>query len=282
MTAAVSLAPGDGRWLGSEADSRARGGVIEPTVHRSVGGTIGRRVAHGIDLARTRLELLHGFELRHDDRSIELPLASQRVVAFLALQERPVQRIFVACNLFVEASEERANARLRTVLWRIGKRADGIVSATSTRLSLAAGVSVDLRESSDRARRVVSGASPLAADDLSTLTLSGELLPDWYDDWVLLERERFRQLRIHALEALCGKLAAERRFAEAADAGLAAIEVEPLRESAHRALIDAYLREGNACDAVRQYRLFRDLLARDLGLQPSPLLRELVGALPVG
>ena len=34
----------------------------------------------------------------------------------------------------------------------------------------------------------------------------GELLPDWYDDWVLLERERFRQLRLHALDALCDDL----------------------------------------------------------------------------
>lgn len=228
---------------------------------------------------RTRVGLLRGFELEHDGEPVELPLASQRVVAFLALQQRPVQRTFVAGSLFLDSSDERANARLRTALWRIGRPAGAVVVASTTHLALADGTDVDLRTASDRARRVVGGSSTIAAEDVDDLTLSGDLLPDWYDDWVLLERERFRQLRMHALESLCCRLAAERRFAEAADAGLAAIEVEPLRESAHRALIQAYLLEGNACDALRQYRLFCNLLRRELDLQPSSQIRDLIRSL---
>src|SRR6266571_3495035 len=53
--------------------------------------------------------------------------------------------------------------------------------------------------------------------------LSIDLLPYWYEDWVLVERERFRQLRLHALEALCEQLTALGRFDHAVEAGIAAV-----------------------------------------------------------
>jgi hypothetical protein len=62
--------------------------------------------------------------------------------------------------------------------------------------------------------------------------LSADLLPDWYDDWVLLEAEDWRQLRLHALEALAGRLIALGCWGEAANAAGAAVRAEPLRESA--------------------------------------------------
>ena len=103
---------------------------------------------------------------------------------------------------------------------------------------------------------------------------AGEILPDWYEDWVLIEREHFRQLRLHALEALCVELTAAGRFAEAAEAGLAAVEGEPLRESAHRALIGTYLAEGNPGEAIRQYQFFGRCLQDQLGLEPSELMED--------
>ena len=60
-------------------------------------------------------------------------------------------------------------------------------------------------------------------------TLSAELLPDWDDDWVRLEAEDWRQLRLHALEALAGRLAAAGRCGEAAGAAGAAVRADPLR-----------------------------------------------------
>jgi DNA-binding SARP family transcriptional activator len=96
---------------------------------------------------------------------------------------------------------------------------------------------------------------------------------------VLLERERFRQLRLHALERLCDRLTAQGRFAEATEAGLAAVAGEPLRESAHRALIRAYLAEGNPGEAVGQYERLRALLRDELGVSPSPLVDRMLADL---
>ncbi|HEX2156656.1 MAG TPA: bacterial transcriptional activator domain-containing protein, partial [Actinomycetes bacterium] len=106
--------------------------------------------------------------------------------------------------------------------------------------------------------------------------LAGDLLPDWYEDWVVLERERLRQLRLHALEALCARLTGAGRFGAAVQAGLAAVAGEPLRESAHRTLIRAHLAEGNPGEAVRQYHLYRRLLTDELAIEPSPAIRGLV------
>ena len=70
------------------------------------------------------------------------------------------------------------------------------------------------------------------------------------------------------------------RFAEAAEAGLAAVEGEPLRESAHRALIATYLAEGNPGEAIRQYQFFSRCLHDQLELEPSELMEDLVRPLP--
>jgi DNA-binding SARP family transcriptional activator len=228
-----------------------------------------------------RLVLLSGFQVERDGRAVALPLSAQRVIAFLALHERPLQRLFVAGTLWLDSSEERANASLRTALWRLRRPGCTLVDATATHVGLAAGLAVDVRDETDRARRAAAGADDPDAADVAALCDAGDLLPDWYDDWVVVARERFRQARLHALEALCVDLASRGRYAEATEAGLAAIAGEPLRESAHRALIRAHLAEGNPGEAVRQYRLCRRLLHDELGLPPSAQLEELVAALPV-
>ena len=111
--------------------------------------------------------------------------------------------------------------------------------------------------------------------------LSAELLPDWYDDWVIAEAEDWRQLRMNALEALAGLLIERGRLADAAGAARAAMKVEPLRESAHAALIRVHLAEGNQSEALRVFDRYRVLLGSALGLRPTERLNELVQAISV-
>ena len=91
----------------------------------------------------------------------------------------------------------------------------------------------------------------------------------------MLERERLRQLRIHALEALSVRLRDQGRFAEAIDAALSAVAAEPLRESAQITLIESYLAEGNVSEAARQSESYRVLLDVELGLEPSARVQAL-------
>lgn len=224
----------------------------------------------------TVLELMSGFELRHGGKPVLLPLSAQRLVAFLALQDRPLLRLYVAGTLWLHTSEARANASLRSALWRLQRHGSCVVCATSRHLSLAPAVEVDVRRAAASAHRVMRARTALEPADAHEVRRSGELLPDWYDDWLVVERERFRQLRLHALESLADRLAAEHRYGEAVEIGLIAVAAEPLRESAHRAVITIHLAEGNVGEAIRQYEAYRVLVDRQLGIGPSEGLRRLV------
>ena len=232
---------------------------------------------------RVEIRLLDGFELSLDGRAISLPCAAQRVVALLALHDRGMLRTYAAGLLWPESADERASANLRSAVWRLRRLPFPLVEASHSHLRLAAGVVVDARELAERAAAVLRGAVVGAGpDDARRMTGAADLLPGWYEDWLVFERERFRQLQLHALEALSRLLAASGRFAEAVESGLAAVAAEPLRESAHRCLINAYLAEGNAGEAIRQFVRYRDLLRAELDLAPSVLMERLFDGFKAG
>ena len=225
---------------------------------------------------RVSVRVLQTFELHVGGASVALPMNVQRVIAFLAVNERPQLRVTLASKMWMDTTEDRATANLRTTLWKARHALGKSLVADGCYVALAADVAIDLRDAAAQARRLVSQDARLGQDDDAT-PLVGELLPDWDEDWIMFERERYRQLRIHALESMCRLFSECGRNGEAIDAGVAAVAAEPLRESAQRALIRAYLREGNLCEARRQYHEYRELLWDALGVEPSRALRSLVG-----
>jgi DNA-binding SARP family transcriptional activator len=228
-----------------------------------------------------RLGLISGFELRVDGTTVDLPLNAQRLVAFLSLCRRASPRLYVAGTLWLDSDEEHANASLRSTIWRVGQTAPGLIGASKTHLQIASDVWIDFKESDRMAEALIDGSFQGQAAEVDRRALDGDLLPGWYDDWVLIERERLRQRRLHALEAFCTQLTSARKFAQAIEAGLAAVRGEPLRESAHRALIAAHLAEGNCAEALRQFKTYQQLLQNELGLAPSAQMLELVSAITI-
>ncbi|MGE5235612.1 MAG: AfsR/SARP family transcriptional regulator, partial [Acidobacteriota bacterium] len=155
-----------------------------------------------------RLELLNGFRLIHYGELVELPRPAERLLGFLALQDRPSPRSHVATALWLDSTDARAAGSLRSALWRLRRLGCKLVESHNRRLRLSPDLAVDHREAVVAARRLLDPSSDLERIDLDNALLSGDLLPDWYEDWVVLERERFRELRIHALESLCERLTA--------------------------------------------------------------------------
>ena len=231
-----------------------------------------------------QLKLMSGFDLRVDGASVDVPSNAQRVLAYLAVRDRPQSRLNVASALWLDLTEARAAANLRTALWRLRELRDRLIWSRGNSIGLAGGVDVDLSTVMREARALIEPCDD-GSDGLSELPgvsvdhLAGDLLPEWDEDWILFERERLRQLRIHAMEALSRRLRAAGRYAEAVDAGLSAVSADPMRESARRALIEAHLAEGNVADARRQFDQFRRLLWDQLALVPSSDLCRLVGVL---
>jgi SARP family transcriptional regulator, regulator of embCAB operon len=208
-----------------------------------------------------------------------IPRASQRLLAFLALHGGVISRAAVAGTLWPNSTETHAYSNLRSTLARLERRCRRILNASRLDLGLAEGVTVDIRHAQMLARRLLDSAVPPKESDLSSAAvtvLSGDLLPGWYDDWVLNEAEAWRQLRLHALEAMAARLTAAGRWGEAAEAAGAAVRTEPLRESAHAALIQVHLAEGNQSEAVREFTRYQTLLHAQLGLEPTLRLRRLI------
>lgn len=238
----------------------------------------GQRAVDRSDGGTWELCLLGGFELRSDGVTYQVTQAAERLLALLAIRARPMLRLYVAGNLWADSTEQHAIGSLRSALWRVGRSGHRLIEADAEHLRLSPRVRVDLHEVTSRARRLLAGGPP-EEGDFAAIVPAMELLPDHYDDWVLIERERYRQLRMHALERLCVQLSSAGRHGEAIEAGLAVVNEEPLRESAHRVLIGAHLAEGNRCEAIRQFERYRDVIGDELGLRPSQEIGALVSAL---
>jgi DNA-binding SARP family transcriptional activator len=256
--------------------SRHRSPLRQAPTAPSPGASSTTRPQPGSDGAPAiRVALLGGFELGVGGRVVRIPVHAQRLVAFLALHDRPLHRAYVAGRLWIDVSQEQAHNSLRSTLWRMRGPSRPVVDTSSTHLALAAAVEVDARELEAAARRVLHRES-LAVADIDQLVNADDLLVDWYEDWIVEERDRLRQLRLLALETACTELVAADRCTEALVAGAAAVAEDPLRESATRALIAAHGAAGNVAEALRRYETYRSSLADALELAPSQHMTTLI------
>jgi len=250
---------------------------------------------HSIDRAAPRLtvSLLGGFHLQIDGAGTELPTTAQRLVAVLAVRGRG-SRSRLAGTLWPEASEQRALASLRTAIWRVNQVEHRLLRCTGDMIELRPSVDVDSRRFLRHAVRALGsrdsdetweppsrpGGAPSLSDPeyaVEVLMTDGDLLPDWDDDWVVPERERLRQLRLHVLEDLSSRLCRSGDYGLALETALAALRVDPLRESAYRSLIRVHVAEGNVTDARRVLVRCRQVLVSEVGVEPSYETLALLG-----
>jgi DNA-binding SARP family transcriptional activator len=221
------------------------------------------------------VQVLSSFQFSRNCQAVMLSPGSEKLVAFLALNRQTLRRRYVASLLWIDEGDDRAAARLRSAIWRLRVIAPDALEVDNHHIRLADCVSIDLTCAELLAYGLMQDDLPLP--ELGAERVLGcDLLPDWYDEWVPLPRERYRQLRLHALEALCQRLTKLGFHSRAVETGLLAVGGEPLRESAQAVLIRAYLAEGNRSRALIQFETYRRTLWEELALHPSPQIEELV------
>lgn len=225
----------------------------------------------------TVVHLFDGPYVTMEGRRFDVPEGSKRLLAFVALRNRHLERRYAAGALWPHGDDHRAAGNLRSALWRLRGAGIDILVTDKWSLSLMACVEVDAQLMLDWADRIVS-----TEPDLSDLAVvpqhvdALDLLPGMYDDWAIMERERVRQRMLHALESLSRHLVAVQRFSDAIEAAITAVSADPLRESAQRVLIEAHAAEGNWGEARRTFCSFRDLVRAELGVEPSRALTSFV------
>lgn len=223
------------------------------------------------------IHLLGSFRLTHRGEPVALPLSAQRLAALLALERRPMLRRTAAGVLWPDKTDARAAANLRSSLWRLNNCVTGLVAGNCGSIALSGGVSLDIDQFlpddlGDASPTSVSASTAAIVSDPPNQT---ELLVDWSDEWVIAERERVRQLTLRALERAAFELCSKGLYAEALEAGATAVKLAPLRETAHRAVMEVHLTEGNYGEAVRQYDAFTSLSFDAFGVGPSDNLSAL-------
>lgn len=197
-----------------------------------------------------------------------LSASARRAIAYLAVKGPVVQRSLMSMELWPTVLETRARANLRRAIWQTPA---GWLTASSWEVRLEAQVDyVEARQVAEQALAAV----PLDASQLDMLTR--DLLPGWYEEWLLAEQDSFHLTRLQALEAECRNATHLRQFGLATRAGLAAVSAEPLRQSALCALVRAHLEEGNSYEALRRYEHYREALWAELAVEPAADVTALV------
>jgi DNA-binding SARP family transcriptional activator len=224
------------------------------------------------------LHLFNGPFVTMGQQRMDIPEGSKRLLVYVALRRGPVERRHTAGVLWPDGSDLRAAGNLRSALWRLGGAGIPLMAANKHSLALRDDVVLDLRVITEWTARLIDGSAspddlgliPRGIDDL-------ELLPGWYDDWAMLERERVTQRVLRGLETQCRRLVQHHRFAEAVEAAMVCLGADPLREGVQQILIEAHIAAGNWAEARRRFEVYRELLLRELGIQPGPQLLALVG-----
>ncbi|CAG0931081.1 hypothetical protein PLCT1_01633, partial [Planctomycetaceae bacterium] len=116
-----------------------------------------------------------------------------------------------------------------------------------------------------------------STDDLlhSVEVYGGELLPGFYDEWVMPERERLQAVYEHKLTLLLDRLVAEQRWPAAIEWAERWIALGHVPEPAYRALMTAYSAAGDRASMSATYQRCVEALRRELDVEPSEATRAL-------
>ena len=222
---------------------------------------------------RFQLKLIQYWQLWQGQTEIHVAWRQQRLIAALAIYG-PRQRGYLSGLLWPERPEARAKESLRTTVHLISSQVPDLVKSEGQVLSLADDVSVDLHQLLKQIKDVEQPDAQLDEDYLSRLR-SGDLLPGWYDDWVLIEQQRLRNIRLRAFLLLARRWLDRGDIHKALEAAEGALELEPLHESCVELLMSAEVRAGNRARALRTFEAFSTSLDIELGIAPSKNLMRL-------
>jgi DNA-binding SARP family transcriptional activator len=221
------------------------------------------------------LRVLGYWQLRYDGVPVEVGARQQRLLAALAVLHTQPRHVLAAL-LWPNSPERQSAGNLRASVFRVSHELPRLLRAAEP-LQLDAAVRVDLREVRKLVTEItLTGGRPVPPESIDLLQ-EANLLPGWYEEWVIDQQDHLVNQRADALEALARTYLVAGSFSRALGAARAAALVNPLRESAQHLLVRCHLAEDNYASAVQVYRSYRAHLGRELGVEPSAHFAALLG-----
>ncbi|MEZ4861704.1 MAG: AAA family ATPase [Caldilineaceae bacterium] len=201
----------------------------------------------------------------------------QALLAYLLLHRAaPQAREHLAFLFWPNTSEAQALTNLRNLLYKLRHALptpDAFLRIDAHSVQWRADVpyTLDVADFED----AVAQATTPAALEVAIALYHGDLLPSCYEDWILPERERLRQLALTALERLITLLEAQRDYGAAIRAGQRLLQLEPLNEALYRRLMSFYAANDDRAGALRLYRQCAAMLQEEFAAEPAPATQEL-------
>jgi len=231
------------------------------------------------------VKLLGKFEVSRDGKPISITSRpAQSLFAYLILSAGTAhRREKLAGLLWPDSLEETARSNLRSALWKIRKALPSSASAEyvfADDLTIAFNASAGYWLDTAELEKVSEKAS---ADELRTILslYHGELLPGFYDEWVVLEREHLSAAFEHHMARLMSLLENEHRWLDIFDWGERWIKLGQKPEPAYRALMSAHAAKGDMAKVAATYERCAKSL-KEFGIETSEQTRELYERLKSG
>ena len=234
-------------------------------------------------MATCRFLLIGPPRISKDGRSVPVTLRKAlALAAYLAVEQRPFSREYLATLLWPDHGQESALANLRRNLSLLRDRlGNGCIASEADALQIDPdAVTVDVDEFQSLL------GSPVSATDGPRLEAAAELYRgsflegfslgdcEEFNQWQDVIREQLRSRYDALLEALTARYLGEGRMESALDAATKWLELDHLNEAAHRALMEIHARSGRPDRAHRQFESCVRML-RDERLEPDDLTLEL-------
>jgi len=233
-----------------------------------------------------QIRLLGQFDVRIDGKRVAISSrAGQSLLAYLVLTAgTPHRREKLSGMFWPDTSDENSRKNLRNELWRIRKAISAQQSNESEYL-LADEFTLTFNHDAEYWLDVSQMERPDL--DLQSLTSNlslyqGELLPGFYDDWIILERERIQAIFESRMEQLLEQLVVAERWIAIQEWGERWLAFGKAPEPAYRALMLASGARGDMAKVASLYQRCTDDLQEHLGVKPSAETRALYDGLRKG
>ncbi len=230
-----------------------------------------------------RICLLGGFSLCHDEQLADEQIQSvhtarlQALLTYLVLHRHtPQARQHLAFLFWPDTNEAQALTNLRNLLHKLRQALptlDDFLEANTQTVQwrAAASFTLDVADFED------SLATAHTCENLAQAVqlYRGDLLPSCYDDWILPERERLRQLFLDALEQLISALEAKRDYRAAIHYGQRLLQVDPYNEVTYRTLMRLHAANHDRAGALAVYQHCGEILQKEFGAEPEEATQTL-------
>ncbi|KPK92042.1 MAG: hypothetical protein AMJ88_11890 [Anaerolineae bacterium SM23_ 63] len=221
-----------------------------------------------------QVSLLGRFAIEVNGETVEIRArASQSLFAYLALhRDTPLRRELLAGQFWPNTDETNARNNLRYALWQI-RAALGQDVFVSDRVTVMIDPEMGWWVDADQ----LSGDPYASLDGMleAAAFYRGDLLPGFYDDWVILAREQLRSAYTQLMERLLEGLIEAKRWPEVSEWAERWIALGHVSEPAFRALMTSHAARGDKAGVASVYQRCIDTLARELGVEPSSQTRLL-------